>query len=81
MVSGGSRMTATRIKIGKQIDEIHLEMLDHMGKHERVKAGDLAKLIGMSIPSIRVRLLELMALGMVGREKTRDHQVWFFLKN
>ncbi len=74
-------MTATRIQIGKQIDEIYWEMLDHMSRHERVKAGELAKLIGMSIPSIRVRLLELMALGMVGREKTRDHQVWFFLKN
>lgn len=51
-----------------------------MNKCGKVKAKELADLVGISVPSIRVRLFQLMAMGLVGQEKTRDHHVWFFVK-
>jgi hypothetical protein len=70
--------------IGTTIDAIHLdqidsEMVDYMAKRGKVKAGELAELVGITIPSIRLRLFQLMAKGFVSQKKTRDHQVWFFV--
>jgi len=65
----------------KQIDEIDSEMIDYMAKNGKAKAGELAALIGISVPSIRYRLFQLMAYGLVSQEKTRDHHVWFFVNN
>ena len=62
------------------MDEIDTEMINYMRKHGKAKAGELADLVGISVPSIRVRLFQLMALGVVSKEKTRDHNVWFYLK-
>jgi predicted ArsR family transcriptional regulator len=59
------------------LDEIDSEMVDYMAKHGKVKAGELAELVGITIPSIRLRLFQLMAQGLVKKEKTRDHHVWF----
>jgi transcription initiation factor IIE alpha subunit len=64
-----------------QLDEINIEMIDYMIKHRKARAGELAELIGITVPSIRARLFQLMASGIVCQEKTRDHHVWFFLKN
>jgi transcription initiation factor IIE alpha subunit len=63
-----------------ELDEINSEMVDYMSRHGKVKAGELAALVGITVPSIRVRLFHLMALGIISQEKTRDHHVWFFLK-
>ena len=60
---------------------IQWELIHYMGKRGKVKAAELAKLVGITIPSVRVRLLQLMAMGIVAREKTRDRQVWFYLKS
>ncbi len=62
------------------IGPMHWELIYYMGKHGKVKAQELAKLVGITTPSVRVRLLQLMAMGIVLREKTRDRQVWFYLK-
>jgi len=51
-----------------------------MAKNGRTRAGELAEVIGITVPSIRYRLFHLMALGLVSQEKTRDHHVWFFFK-
>lgn len=56
-------------------------MTQYMGKRQKVRARELAELVGISIPSVRVHLLKLMAMGFVEQEKTRNHQVWFFLKD
>jgi transcription initiation factor IIE alpha subunit len=63
-----------------QLDEINSEMVHYMIKRGKVKAGELSELIGITVPSIRARLFQLMANGIVSQEKTRDHQVWFFVK-
>jgi predicted ArsR family transcriptional regulator len=63
------------------IDEINSEIIGYMKKSGKVKARELAEFVGIGVPSIRVRLFQLMAMGLVEQEKTRDHQVWFFLKN
>jgi predicted ArsR family transcriptional regulator len=62
------------------IDEINSEILGYMKKSGKVKAKELAEFVGIGVPSIRVRLFQLMAMGLVKQEKTRDHQVWFFVK-
>ena len=62
------------------LDEINSELIDYITKHRKVKAGELATLVGLTIPSIRYRLFQLMAKGIIGQEKTRNHQVWFFIK-
>ena len=62
-----------------QLDEINIEMIDYMARRGKARAGELAELIGITVPSIRTRLCQLMALGIVYQEKTRDHQVWFFV--
>ncbi len=62
------------------MDEIDTELINYMRKHGKVKAGELSDLAGISVPSIRVRLFQLMALGVVSKEKTRDHNVWFYVK-
>jgi predicted ArsR family transcriptional regulator len=64
-----------------KIDEIDIEMIDFMARRGKTKAGELADLVGITVPSIRVRLLQLMAKGVVSQERTRDHQVWFFVRD
>jgi predicted ArsR family transcriptional regulator len=66
-------------KMELQTDEIDSEMIDYMARHGKVKAAELAELVGISVPSIRVRLFQLMAHGLVSQERTRDHHVWFFV--
>lgn len=63
----------------ERFDEIDTEMVDYMATREKVKARELSELVGISVPSIRVRLFRLMAIGVVGQERTRDHHTWFFL--
>ena len=63
-----------------QLDEINSEIVDYIIKRGKARAGELAELIGITVPSIRARLFQLMANGIVCQEKTRDHQVWFFVK-
>lgn len=65
----------------QQLDEINNEIIDFMAAHEKTNAEELSKLIGITVPSIRYRIFQLMAKGIVRQEKTRDHHVWFFLKN
>jgi predicted transcriptional regulator len=64
-----------------QIDEIDSEMIDYMMKNGKVNAGELAELVGITVPSIRYRLFQLMAYGLVSQEKTRDRHVWFFVND
>lgn len=72
-------MTTTRVVAKSQIDVIDSEMIDYMARHGKVKAGELAELVGITVSSIRVRLFQLMALGVVSQEKTRNHHVFFFV--
>jgi predicted ArsR family transcriptional regulator len=72
-------VTATIAKMGLQIDIIDSEMIDYLAKHEKANAGELAELIGIGVSSIRVRILKLMAQGLVDMEKMRDHRVFFFV--
>ncbi len=71
---------ATEFAAKSQMDVIDAEMIDYMTKCGKVKAKELAELVGIGIPSIRVRLFRLMAMGLVRQEKTRNHHVWFFLR-
>jgi predicted ArsR family transcriptional regulator len=69
-----------KTETGLDIGAIQWELIYHIDKRGKVKAAELAELVGITIPSVRVRLLQLMAMGIVAREKTRDRQVWFYLK-
>jgi transcription initiation factor IIE alpha subunit len=72
--------TAAKDAIKFQIDQIDFEMIDYMTAHGKTKAGELSELVGITVPSIRYRLFQLMVKGIVGQEKTRNHRVWFFAK-
>jgi predicted ArsR family transcriptional regulator len=61
------------------MDETNKQLLMYLGARSQASAGELAALVGLTIPSIRYRLFQLMAVGLVGQEKTRDHRVWFFV--
>ena len=50
------------------VDDINREMMGYMERHGKTKAGELSELVGISIPSIRYRLFQLMAHGVVGQE-------------
>ena len=71
--------TAAKYTTKFQVDKIDSEMIDYMTTHRKAKAGELADLVGITVPSIRYRLFQLMLKGLVGQEKTRDRQVWFFV--
>ncbi len=62
-----------------ELDVVNQEMLGYMKEHGRAAAPELAKFTGISIPSVRMRLYRLMAEGIVGEQKTRNHRAWFFL--
>jgi len=62
-----------------EINGIDSEIIDYMARCGKVTAGELAALVGITVPSVRVRLFQLMAQGLVSQEKTRNHKVWFFL--
>jgi predicted ArsR family transcriptional regulator len=70
---------ATRMK--PQMDEIDAEIINYIAAHGKANAQELAQLVGITIPSIRYRIFQLIVKGLVSQEKTRDHHVWFFLKN
>ena len=56
------------------VDDINREMMGYMERHGKTKAGELSELVGISIPSIRYRLFQLMAHGSwvkSGREIVR----------
>lgn len=72
-------MKVSKVANEARVDEINSELLEHMANHGKVTAGELAALVGITVPSIRLRLFQLMARGLVGQEKTRDRHVWFFL--
>ena len=78
--SGDCTLTGTLSERITQLDEIDSEMIDYVVKRGKARAGELAELTGMTVPSIRTRLFQLMASGLVCREKTRDHQVLFSIK-
>jgi len=65
--------------MGIQIDEIDSEMIEYMVRRGKAKSAELAELVGITVPSIRVRLFQLMAQGLVSQRKTRNHHVWFFI--
>jgi predicted ArsR family transcriptional regulator len=61
------------------MDETNRQLLTYLGTHSPASAGELAALVGLTIPSIRYRLFQLMAKGVIGQKKTRNHRVWFFI--
>lgn len=60
--------------------EIDSEIIGYIATHGKARAGELAALVGITVPSIRYRIFRLMAEGIVGQEKLRNHQVWWFLR-
>ena len=64
----------------EKMDETNRKLVTYLGARSRAGAGELAVLVGLTIPSIRYRLFQLMAKGIVGQEKARDHRVWWFLQ-
>ncbi len=62
------------------MDETNKKLVDYLGARSHASAGELAGLVELTIPSIRYRLFQLMAKGIVGQEKARDHRVWWFLQ-
>jgi transcription initiation factor IIE alpha subunit len=62
------------------IDQIDSEIIAYIATHGKANAGELAELVGITVPSIRYRIFQLMAKGIVGQEKARDHRVWWFLR-
>jgi predicted ArsR family transcriptional regulator len=73
-------MKESNVANGAKVDEINSELLEHMANRGKASAGELATVVGITVPSVRVRLFQLMAMGLVRQEKTRDHHVWFFVK-
>jgi hypothetical protein len=63
-----------------QTDDINSEIIGYIDKHRKANAGELAAFVGITVPSIRYRIFQLMAKGIVGQEKARDHRVWWFLQ-
>jgi predicted transcriptional regulator len=61
------------------MDETNRKLLAYLGACHHAGAKELAELVGLTIPSIRYRLFQLMAIGLVGQEQTTDHRVWFFV--
>ena len=70
----------TQPQIKPQLDKIDAEIVSYMAKHGKANAGELAQLVGITVPSICYRIFQLMVKGLVSMEKTRDHHVWFFFK-
>ncbi|MFZ1021973.1 MAG: winged helix-turn-helix domain-containing protein [Halobacteriota archaeon] len=62
------------------MDQTNRKLVAYLGAHGHASAGELAALVGLTIPSIRYRLFQLMAKGIVGQEKLRNHRVWWFLQ-
>ena len=74
------KTTATRSQRSQEsIDEIDSEICSYLASHGKTKAAELAELVGITVPSIRYRILKLIAKGIVGQQKSRDRQVWWFL--
>ena len=63
-----------------ELDERDSEIYDYMVVHGKAKTRALAELVGITVPSIRYRIFQLMARGIVGQEKSRNRQVWWFLQ-
>jgi len=73
-------MKVSKVANEARVDAINSELLEHMANRGKASAGELAAVVGITVPSIRVRLFQLMAMGLVRQEKTRDYEVWFFVK-
>ena len=56
------------------MDETNKKLVAYLGAHSHASAGELAVLVELTIPSIRYRLFQLMAKGIVGQEKSRNHR-------
>jgi predicted HTH transcriptional regulator len=63
-----------------ELDEVDRQMVDYMAKRGKARAGELSEVVGITVPSIRYRIFQLMAKGIVCQEKSRKHQVWWFLQ-
>lgn len=63
-----------------QTSDINSEIIGYLGTHGKANAGELASFVGITVPSIRYRIFQLMAKGIVGQERARDHRVWWFLQ-
>jgi predicted ArsR family transcriptional regulator len=63
------------------MDETNKKLVAYLGVRNHASARELAGLVGLTIPSIRYRLFQLMAKGIVGQEKARNHRVWWFLQD
>jgi hypothetical protein len=55
IICGGLVPTETKL----QIDKIDSEMINYMAKNGKVNAGELAELVGITVPSTRPRLFVL----------------------
>ena len=62
-----------------EITAIDSEIIDYIAKHGKATAKELANLVGITVPSIRYHAFQLMANGILDQEKSRNHQVWWFL--
>ncbi len=60
--------------------EIDSEIIDYIATHGKARARELSEVVGITVPSIRYRIFQLMAKGIVGQEKSRNHQVWWYLR-
>jgi predicted HTH transcriptional regulator len=61
--------------------EIDSEIIDYISTHGKARARELSEVVGITVPSIRYRIFQLMAKGIVGQEKSRNHQTWWFLRD
>ncbi|MGZ4929322.1 MAG: winged helix-turn-helix domain-containing protein [Halobacteriota archaeon] len=61
------------------MDETNKKLLAYLDANRYASAGELAELVGLTIPSVRYRIFQLMAAGLVRQKKTADHRVWFFV--
>jgi predicted ArsR family transcriptional regulator len=64
-----------------ELDKRDSVIRGYIAAHGQAKTQPLAELLGISIPSVRYRLFRLMAKGIVCQEKSRNHQVRWFLQD
>jgi predicted HTH transcriptional regulator len=73
-------MSSTTADTIAELDKHDSAMCAYMAVHGKATTRALAELVGITVPSIRYRMFRLMAKGIVAQEKTRNHQVWWFLR-
>jgi len=67
--------------LSTKCNEIESEIIDYIAKNGKATAKELAERVGVSIPSIRYHVFQLMAKQIVGQERSRKHRVWWFLQD